>query len=477
MVETIWEDFLKIVREEAGKHVVETWFKAAHIAAWSPQEELVTIAVPNLFIKTWIKDHYQTLICTHLSRLLHCHNLSCEFIIQTQQEVPCTIIPASSLQKNNETVVEKAPVKATSLVKQNIKKNELILTETKPASHKRHNLNENYQFSNFIVGKSNALGHAAAIMVSKNLGKTYNPLIIYGKTGLGKTHLMHAIGNEAYKEHPYALICYETADNFITEFIASIRSNRHQQFRDKYQKVDLLLLDDIQFLSNKEQTQEIFFHIFNRLYEQGKQIVISADSFPKDIVGLQNRLISRMEWGLVADIQAPDLETKIAILQKKAEEHHIEVPYDVAQFIAGSISSNIRELEGALIRTSAFCALNQQSMSVELTQQALAYCMHEPQKNSVILSTVAKHVALFFKITIQELKSQKRHKSISVPRQISLYLMKKMTFSSLQTIGDFMGGRDHSTVIHAISKIDNLLETDTELMHKIQAIEQEIMKQ
>ncbi|PCI74019.1 chromosomal replication initiator protein DnaA [Candidatus Dependentiae bacterium] len=468
MIQAMWDDFLKIAREEAGKHVVETWFKAAHIAAWSPQEQKVTIGVPNQFIKNWINDHYKDLISTHLARLFHCQTLKCEIRVQDKKESTCTILPAVPLIK-----------KSTSI--ENTTKSSLIKTSKKGAAlsarPRTFNLNTQYQFSNFIVGTSNALGHAAAIMVSKNLGKTYNPLILYGSTGLGKTHLMHAIGNAAHKANPHALICYQSADSFITEFITSIRSNRHQNFRDKYQKVDLLLLDDIQFLSNKEQTQEIFFHIFNRLHEQGKQIVISADSFPKDIAGLQHRLISRMEWGLVADIQMPDLETKIAILQKKAEEHAIELPADVAQYIASIIISNIRELEGALIRVSAYSALAQQEINVGLARQALAHCINESQKNNITLASVIIKVSEFFKLSVQEIKSKKRHKTVSVPRQIALYLMKKMTFSSLQTIGDFMGGRDHSTVIHAISKIGHLLENNNELMQTIQKLENEILKQ
>ncbi|MBL4588357.1 chromosomal replication initiator protein DnaA [Candidatus Babeliales bacterium] len=465
----MWDDFLKIAREEAGKHVVETWFKAAHIAAWSPQEQKVTLGVPNQFIKNWINDHYKELICTHLARLFHCQTLRCEIIVQSKKETSCTVMPASTLSKELNHTEHRTS--KSSLVKTS-RKGQITASQSRML-----NIQKQYQFSNFIVGKSNALGHAAAMMVSKNLGKTYNPLILYGSTGLGKTHLMHAIANATHKENPRALICYQSADSFITEFIASIRSNQHQQFRDKYQKVDLLLLDDIQFLSNKEQTQEIFFHIFNRLHEQGKQIVISADSFPKDIVGLQHRLISRMEWGLVADIQMPDLETKIAILQKKAEEHIIELPYDVAQYIASVIVSNIRELEGALIRVSAYSALAQQEISVALAQQALAHCVNESQKNNITLASVITKVSDFFKLSTQEIKSKKRHKTVSVPRQIALYLMKKMTFSSLQTIGDFMGGRDHSTVIHAISKIGHLLETNAELVQTIQRLEKEILRQ
>lgn len=497
-MQIIWEDFLRIVKEEAGRHVVETWFKAAQLDTWNPETETVTIAVPNPFVKTWLKDHYQDLICTHLARLLHAKNLQCQFVVpnhpeqskkteqpsqMSQQSIlsqPAdehSIKPASLLHQ--EKIIH-PPAPLMPVVVMNNKKGGLIAqNEEKEPSKKQHksNLNDQYHFNNFIVGSNNALGHAASVMVSKNLGKTYNPLLIYGQTGLGKTHLLHSIGNQAKILNPHSIVFYETTDHFITEFIASIRSNKHQQFRDRYQKVDLLLLDDIQFLSNKEQTQEIFFHIFNRLYEQGKQIVMTADTFPKDIEGLQSRLISRMEWGLVVDIQSPNLETKIAILQKKAEFHEVELPHDVAHFIADTIISNVRELEGALIRISAYSALSNQPMSVELARQMLLPCFNEKKKSGIMLGTIIKEVATFFNVSVQEIKSQKRHKTIAKPRQIALYLMKKMTFSSLQTIGEFMGGRDHSTVIHGISKINHLIETDQELTKEINIIEQEILKQ
>jgi chromosomal replication initiator protein len=298
----------------------------------------------------------------------------------------------------------------------------------------------------------------------------YNPLFIYGGTGLGKTHLMHAIGNEVKAKHPQAIICYETCDRFINEFISSIRLDKASQFREKYEKIDLLLLDDVQFLSNKEQTQEAFFHIFNALYERQKQIVISSDTFPKEINGLQLRLKSRMEWGLVADIQIPDLETKMAILSKKSELHKIDLDDDVAYFIASRVLSNIRELEGALIRVGAFASLTNQTVSVDLAKRVLLH-LNEKKKDGVHLDTVVKLIAHEFNVSITDIKSKKRQKDIVHVRQVIFYLMKKLSFSSLQAIGGFIGGRDHSTVIHAIERIEALIKSDHIFEQKIKSLE------
>lgn len=473
-MQIIWEEFLKIVREEAGNQVVETWFKAASIESWDATSRTAHIRVPNQFVSSWIQEHYQDLMRTHLSRLLHIDNLSFAFSCGTPADLTRTIIPASTLaaqkKSNTEHAHELVTVKPTS---QNLYPD--VHKDAKRPRKKSSNINERYLFENFVVGNSNALGHAAAYAVSQHLGKVYNPLLIYGGTGLGKTHLMHAIGNEVKRLNPHAVICYETSDYFMTEFINAIRFDRHHQFREKYQKIDLLMLDDIQFLSNKEQTQEAFFHIFNRLYEQGKQIVMSADTFPKEITGLQDRLKSRMEWGLVVDVQSPDLETKIAILQRKAETHGIDLTHDVACFIASNVTSNIRELEGALIRVSAFSALTNQPVTVELAKRTLLH-LHEQKKEGVMLATVLKQVSNYFNMSIAELKSKKRHKNVTSVRQIAFYLMKKLTFCSLQVIGEFMGGRDHSTVIHAVTKIESLFETDPQLASKIKVIEQEILR-
>ncbi len=480
----VWEEFLKIIKEEAGSQIVETWFKAVTLDDWNPANNTVTLRTPNQFVNKWIQEHYTELLKKHLGRLLQAHDIKLFFIVNMQQETPHrTIIPASVIHHNILSKPSSTP--ASNPEPSTMHNNNMQLPATQEpksiiASPKRGkskescNINPQYVFETFVVGPSNSLAHAAAIAISENLGKAYNPLFIYGSTGLGKTHLLHAIGNAVKKQHPTAYIRYETTDHFINEFINCIRFDKSDQFRNKYQKIDLLLLDDVQFLSHKEQTQETFFHIFNTLYEQQKQIVLSSDTFPKEIAGLQSRLKSRMEWGLVADIQLPDLETKIAILKKKALANNLNLPDDVADFIASRVLSNIRELEGALIRVSAFSSLTNQPISLEMARRVLL-TLNEKKKDGVLLDNVLKVVAKNYNLSVNDLRSKKRQKDIASVRQVAFYLMKKLTFCSLQAIGSFIGGRDHSTVTHAIAKVETLMTKDRSFSQKIKAIEQEIL--
>ena len=471
-MQQIWDDFLKIIKEEAGSRVVETWFKAVCLKKWDSSQNSVCLETPNQFVANWLQQHYSNLIKTHLCRLLHANEINLSFYSNTQKELEKTIIPASVVQPQNRqysSIVKSPPIqKSTAIIK---RKNTIpVLDQTK----KHVGLNNNYNFDSFIVGPSNSLAHAAAYAICQNLGKVYNPLFIYGGTGLGKTHLLHAIGNEIKKNYPNATIGYESSDRFTNEFISAIRFDKIHRFREKYQKIDLLLLDDIQFLSNKEQTQETFFHIFNSLYEQQKQIILSSDTFPKEIRGLQNRLKSRLEWGLVVDIQTPDLETKIAILEKKAEANSIDLNEDVANFIASRIISNVRELEGALVRVGAFATLTNQKITLDIARKVLLH-LNDKKKEGIMLEDILKSVARYYSASILDLKSKKRQKDIAMVRQVAFYMMKKLTFFSLQAIGEFIGKRDHSTVLHAISKIETLLKTDETLLKKLKAIEQEIL--
>jgi len=480
-VQLIWEEFLKIIKEEAGSQVVETWFKAVIFKEWDAPNKTVLLKAPNQFVKRWIQQHYIDLIKTHLKRLLNTDLVNVTFVCndlvlnnnksiepETIQRYELNktrptrnIIPASLLQNNNSLIIRK---NNSYPIKYKTKKN-------KPVS-----LNESYTFDSFIVGPNNSLAHAAAWAICQNPGKVYNPLLIYGGTGLGKTHLMHAIGNEVKKNYRNCLVSYQSTDRFTTEFINSIRFDKTHQFREKYTKIDLLLLDDIQFLTNKEQTQEMFFHIFNIFYEQKKQIILSSDTFPNEIAGLQSRLRSRLEWGLVADIQTPDLETKMAILEKKAEIHAIKLTQDVAQFIASRITSNIRELEGALIRVGAFATLTNQHITLGMAQKILLYLdENKTEKDGVMLDKILKIVAKTYKTPINEIKSKKRSKDIAAVRQISFYMMKKLSRSSLQTIGEYIGRRDHSTVLHAINKVEKMIAEDHYLGQKLKDLEQRIL--
>lgn len=464
MVQVIWEEFLKILNEEAGSQIVETWFKAVSFETWNTETKEVVLQLPNQFVRNWIQEHYLSLVKTHLSRLLHTDTLT---ITLNVKDASKNIIPATPTSPSKALTVQ--PQKSTSLTP----------PKTKPHHKTKRNpnsLNPTYQFDTFVVGPSNSLAHAAAWAICQGIGKVYNPLFIYGGTGLGKTHLLHAIGNEVKKKHPKTTVRYVTTDRFMHEFITSIRYDKVHQFREKYQKADLLLFDDIQFFSNKEQTQETFFHIFNALHQNHKQIVLSSDTFPKEITGLQSRLKSRMEWGLVADIQTPDLETKMAILKKKAEQQNTLLEDDVANFIASRIVSNIRTLEGALVRVEAFATLTNQPITLELAKQVLLHMdTTEKKSDSIMLEKVLKAVAKHYAVSLQDLRSKKRQKCIAGARQIAFFLMKKHTISSLQAIGNYIGGRDHSTVIHAIMKVEAKIKDNPTIKQKIKMIEQDIV--
>lgn len=467
----IWEDFLQIIKEEAGSQVVETWFKAVTLQEWDVATNAVTLKAPNQFVSTWVQEHYSDLMNKHLSRLLHAESIKIVFT-SASSDTPRTIIPASMIPfKQDDHLQQSVQTSSTLAVHKPAGKPALI--DKKPRDRSSCSINESYLFDSFVAGPSNSLAQAAAWAICENIGKVYNPLFIYGGTGLGKTHLLHAIGNEVRKRNPNLVVRYETSDHFINEFINCIRFDRSQQFRQKYQKVDVFLFDDIQFLSNKEQTQETFFHIFNTLYEHQRQIVLSSDTFPKEITGLQSRLKSRMEWGLIADIQMPDLETKIAILKKKASVHSVNLPDDVADFIASRVLSNIRELEGALIRVSAFAALTNQPITLDMARKVLLN-LQEKKSEGASLESILKTVCKHYSLSINDIKSKTRQKDITAVRQVALYMMKKHSFASLQVIGNFVGGRNHSTVIHALTKIEHLMQEDHFFAQKLKTIDQEI---
>ncbi len=325
-----------------------------------------------------------------------------------------------------------------------------------------HQLNPRYRFETFVVGGSNQFAHAAAQAVAERPSKAYNPLFLYGGVGLGKTHLMQAIGHAVKRHNPAARLAYLSAEKFTNDMIAALRFDRMPGFRDRFRSVDVLLIDDIQFIATRERTQEEFFHTFNDLYDQQHQIVISSDCPPKEISAIEERLRSRFEWGLIADIQPPDLETKIAILHKKAESERVILPSDVAEFIARSIRSNVRELEGALIRLIAYTSLTGTEISLAVAQQVLKNVL-ETQDRRVTIESIQKRVAEHFGLRPQDLKMRSNSKAIAFPRQVSMYLVKQLTAASLPEIGRQFGGKHHTTVLHSISKIESLRRTDKEL--------------
>ncbi|MBU5361771.1 MAG: chromosomal replication initiator protein DnaA [Enterococcus sp.] len=334
---------------------------------------------------------------------------------------------------------------------------------------KRAMLNPKYTFDTFVIGKGNQMAHAAALVVAEEPGSIYNPLFFYGGVGLGKTHLMHAIGHQMLAINPQAKVKYVSSETFANDFINSIKNKTSEEFRQEYRKVDLLLVDDIQFFADKEATQEEFFHTFENLYNDNKQIVLTSDRLPNEIPKLQERLVSRFAWGLSVDITPPDLETRTAILRKKAQAENLEIPDDTLSYIAGQIDSNIRELEGALVRVQAFATMNSADITTSIAADALK-SLKGTSNSQLSISKIQDEVAKFYHIQLKDLKGKKRVKTIVVPRQIAMYLAREMTESSLPKIGAEFGGKDHTTVIHAHEKISQLMKNDSSIQQEIAEI-------
>jgi chromosomal replication initiator protein len=334
-------------------------------------------------------------------------------------------------------------------------------------------LNPRYTFDAFVIGNGNQFARAAALAVAERPSKAYNPLFLYGGVGMGKTHLMHAIGHEVKRRQPSAAISYVSAEKFTNEMINSIRNDRMTSFRDRFRTVDVLLIDDIQFIAQKERTQEEFFHTFNALHESMKQIVIASDRPPKELTEIEDRLRSRFEWGLIADIQPPDLETKVAILQKKAESEQVQLPTDVALFVASNIRTNVRELEGALVRLIAWCQLNRLEITLASTQQCLRQFI-DMQVRKVTIEAIQRAVSENFGMRIPDLKQKNNSRNVVVPRQIAMYLAKQMTEASLPEIGRQFGNKHHTTVMHSIAKIDEQRRTDKDLQRTLNKLQEQL---
>ena len=461
----IWEEFLKIVKEEVGSRVVETWFKAVCLAQWDEMQKTVYLQVPNGFVRDWIKTNYIGLIQLHLGRLLHVESPRVIFLNGTaeNQSEANPIDQPSFLAAHKDTflIPVASPVPPVN-------------TTTSPVTtHAIKNafLNESYQFETFVVGSNNSLAHAAAYAVTEKPGVLYNPLFIYGGSGLGKTHLMHAIGNRLKDTNPSLSVLYQTADRFVNEFINAIRFEKVHKFQEKYQRIDVLLIDDIQFIAHKGQTQEAFFHIFNALYNAHKQIIFSSDTFPQHIDGMAERLRSRLTCGLVVDIHVPCLETKIAILQRKADLNKIILSDEVLLFIASHADSNIRELEGALIRVIAFSTLTHQPITLALVKKVLLRPRPEGVA-SIDFDHIIGYLTKEYSYSLSDLRSKKRDKKLSFVRQLAMFFMKRLTDKSLRDIGLFLGGRDHSTVMHAIDKIEGNIKIDVALNSTVRRLEE-----
>lgn len=435
-----WEAILSIIELETSSVSFNTWFKETELL--SIEDTTLVISVKNEFTKEILNTRYLELIRNSALQVLN-KEYAIKFVLPNEQ--------ANLAQKTS-------------------KKTEQLQDPLNYPS----NLNPRYVFDSFVVGNSNRMAHAAALAVAEAPAKAYNPLFLYGGVGLGKTHLMHSIAHYILDQNPNAKIIYASSEKFTNELINSIRDDKNESFRNKYRNIDVLLIDDIQFITGKERTQEEFFHTFNALYEANKQIIISSDRPPKEIETLEERLRSRFEWGLIADIQSPDLETRIAILRKKAEIENLNVPEDVLLFIAKTVISNIRELEGALNRILAFSSLTNKPITVELANEALKDIISKDKPKVITAEYILEVVANYFHLKPEELRSSKRTRNIAYPRQIAMYLCRKLTDLSLPKIGEKFGGRDHTTIIHGFDKISRELQTDIELTQMLNELESKI---
>jgi chromosomal replication initiator protein len=442
--ETLWKRCLEKIEEQILPESYTTWFSPTYPRTLDGS--LMTIAVPNQFYRKCLIENYRDLIETTLKSVSE-KSILVDFCIESEKTAQ-----TDQYNEANEAVenLDFEPIQQPML--------------PVPSS-----LNPKYNFSNFVVGSSNQFAHAAALAVSTHPALAYNPLFIYGSVGLGKTHLLHAIGNKICENNPGSRVRYISAESFTVDLIESIKKDKMPFFRKRYRPLDVLLVDDIQFIAGKERTQEEFFYTFNALYESHKQLVISSDRFPKDIHNMEERLRSRFESGLIADINPPDLETKVAILYKKADFHKKTIPQDVAIFIASNIKSNIRELEGFLLRIIAFSSFTHRKLDLELTKEVLKDFTLDKNKLFTI-TNIIKFVAGYYDIKVSDIKSKRRTRDISVPRQIAMFLCREHTKSSLPEIGRLFGGKDHTTVIFSHKKISSLVKENKDLAVSIQEI-------
>jgi len=438
-LETLWNTVLAQAEQKISKPSFDTWLKSTKLLAHSGTN--VTISAPNSFARDWLEQYYIHMITGILNELTG-EDLVIKFVVQKDQIADDFELPPPITQAKSNDHSDNAPGM----------------------------LNPKYTFDTFVIGSGNRFAHAASLAVAEAPAKAYNPFFIYGGVGLGKTHLMHAIGHYVKEHNPNANVVYLSSEKFTNEFINSIRDNKAIDFRNKYRNVDVLLIDDIQFLAGKESTQEEFFHTFNTLHEESKQIVISSDRPPKEIPTLEDRLRSRFEWGLITDIAPPDLETRIAILRKKAKADGLDIPNEVMLYIANQVDTNIRELEGALIRVVAYSSLVNQDISPELAAEALKDIMPNSKPRMISILDIQTATGEHFNIRLEDFSAKRRTKSIAFPRQVAMFLSRELTDFSLPKIGEEFGGRDHTTVIHAHEKISSLLKTDQQLQQDIKQI-------
>ncbi|MBI4537072.1 MAG: chromosomal replication initiator protein DnaA [candidate division NC10 bacterium] len=435
-VQDIWEEALSAIRSRVSRQSYEAWFRPLTLG--SADGHRIQVLLPNRFFKEWFEDHYLEMLRGALEELMF-----------TKLELNL-VLPENGASAGSASREEQAERRQPRRPREGVAQ-----------------LNPRYTFETYVVGSSNQFAHAASMAVGEQLSKAYNPLFIYGGVGLGKTHLLHAIGHLARQRDGKIRVSYVSSEKFTNDLINAIRFDTTVEFRNRYRSLDLLLIDDIQFIAGKERTQEEFFHTFNDLYDSSKQIVISSDSLPREIPTLEERLRSRFEWGLIADIQPPDLETKAAILRKKAQAQGVRLPDEVSLFIAKHVKSNIRELEGSLVRLMAQASFTHREITLEMSQEVLRELIHEQQRVPTI-SAIQKTVAEFYSVRVDDLRSRGRNKSIVLPRQVAMYLCREIVKASLPDIGNGFGGKDHTTVIHACEKVRRKIAGEEDFRKQVQ---------
>tara|TARA_R110000796_G_scaffold96719_1_gene202786 strand:+ start:174092 stop:175507 length:1416 start_codon:yes stop_codon:yes gene_type:complete len=460
---SVWEDCLRFIRSQVGDQSFKTWFEP--IAPLKLHEGILTIQVPSQFFYEYLEEHYVQL----LRQVIHTElgpngRLEYSVIVDSgsaQNQAYSVTLPNQTPKNKWE---QDKPAKVHSPFDMPSVEDEF-----------RHsNLNPNYDFENYIEGDCNRLARSAGIAVAEKPGVTsFNPLMVYGGVGLGKTHLIQSIGNKIRRDDKRHFVLYVSSEKFTTQFTDAIKNNSIQSFTNFYLQVDTLIIDDVQFFSGKEKTQEMFFHIFNHLHQSGKQIIMSSDRPPRDLKGLQDRLLSRFKWGLTADLQMPDFETRIAIISRKMQSDGIYIPEDVVEYLAYSVDTNVRELEGVLISLIAHATLNKTEISLELAKQTLKNIVHDIE-SEVGVDYIQKSVGEYFQISVEDLKDKTRKKEIVIARQVAMYLCKEYTNHSLKSIGYHFGGRDHSTVIHAVQSVSDMIEIDAKFCHSMDELKKKM---
>lgn len=482
LIETrVWDFILDSIRKKLNPETVETWFSGIAFRGIDQSHAAIRLTAPNQVVKDWVSRNYSDLLSDSLNEQ-NLPGYSIDWLVENQMMQSAVDIDGSGkgeqiqlLPTRNRSEYE---LKATLLPNNSPRSDRFTATLALAgaASQSEKSLNQKYTYDSFVVGSCNQFAHAASLAVAEAPGKTYNPLYVYGGVGLGKTHLMHACGHAIKERNPHLNLCYLSSEKFMNELINAIRYDKTQAFREKYRSVDVLLIDDIQFMAGKERTQEEFFHTFNSLYDQQKQIVISSDCAPREIPTLEERLHSRFEWGLIADIEPPDLETKVAIINRKAEIMGVTIPDDVALLIATRVKNNVRELEGSLVRLIAISSLRGAKINRLLAQDAIRNIGGDDEPDVITISQVQKVVAGHFKLSVDDLISKSNARQYSGPRQIAMYICKKLTKHSYPEIGRAFGGKHHTTVIHSVTKIEAVKGRDPSLENLINELSENIQK-